>query len=269
MSENLIEARKEYEKYVSEGFSQNPPFKGFGVKFLQFANDKPEEFKELFLLNKISLEEFLDIEGHYEDIIKILIKTLHLNEDQSEWFYKNIMQFALGIASLIVNGIMEFSVIEISKLLGTISRAFLISVHTPFDKRTEIIPELNMSMEGSFSTYSNIPFNKIACIGEDDINYSIDITSILYFEADGDLVFAYTKNGIYKVRQRLYQLEQCSKGNNFIKASKSFLVNSTKIESFRTSSNGRIYLKMINGEEIMASRMYSKEILNLLKSPAN
>ena len=31
MSINLMESRK----YINEGFSNNPPFKGFGVKFLQ------------------------------------------------------------------------------------------------------------------------------------------------------------------------------------------------------------------------------------------
>ena len=60
-------------KYISEGFSNNPPFKVFGVKFLQYAIDYPEEFKEMFLSREITIEEFIYIEGLYEDIISIII----------------------------------------------------------------------------------------------------------------------------------------------------------------------------------------------------
>ena len=38
------------------------------------------------------------------------------------------------------------------------------------------------------------------------------------------------------------------------------LVNMYKIQSVRTALNGRLYAKMENGEEILITRKYAKEI---------
>lgn len=42
-------ARKKYEEYVEAGLKMLPPFKGFGMMFVQFAIDEPEMFKCLFM----------------------------------------------------------------------------------------------------------------------------------------------------------------------------------------------------------------------------
>ena len=41
--------------------------------FFQYAIDHPEEFKEMFLSKEITIEEFIYIEGLYEDIISMII----------------------------------------------------------------------------------------------------------------------------------------------------------------------------------------------------
>lgn len=45
--EKMIEdrAREKYEKYLEAGLKMFPPFKGFGMMFVQFAIDEPGKWK--------------------------------------------------------------------------------------------------------------------------------------------------------------------------------------------------------------------------------
>ena len=88
----------------------------------------------------------------------------------------------------------------------------------------------------------------------------IRIEDILYFEAVGELVFAYTKEQVYEIKMRLYQIEESLKEDKMKRASKSILVNIRKIISVRPALNGRLFAKMENDEEILISRQYAKEV---------
>ena len=66
----------------------------------------------------------------------------------------------------------------------------------------------------------------------------IRIEDILYFEAVGELVFAYLETQIYEVKLRLYQIEDRLRGANILRASKSVLVNLEHILSVRPALNG-------------------------------
>ena len=76
---------------------------------------------------------------------------------------------------------------------------------------------------------------------------------------DGN-AFAYTADELYKLNGRLYQVEEDVKRSYICRASKTMLVNMDKIESVRTALNGRLYAKMENGEEILVTRKYAKEV---------
>lgn len=89
---------------------------------------------------------------------------------------------------------------------------------------------------------------------------SIRIEDILYFEAVDELVFAYLENQLYEVKMRLYQVEDKLKSKNVLRASKSVLLNLDYIVSVRPALNGRLYAKMENGEDILISRKYAKQI---------
>ncbi len=93
-----------------------------------------------------------------------------------------------------------------------------------------------------------------------DAAYQLDLANILYFEAVGDQVFAYTSEEVYSVKRRLYELETSYVDRKFIRCSKSVLVNLMQIESFRPALDSRFFARMKNGEDIMVSRMYAKEL---------
>ena len=90
--------------------------------------------------------------------------------------------------------------------------------------------------------------------------YQVVLSDILYFEAVGEQVFAYTEKEVYQVKVRLYEVEEQYQKYKFVRCSKSVIVNLTKIESFRPALDSRLYAKMKNGEDIVVSRMYAKEI---------
>ena len=94
----------------------------------------------------------------------------------------------------------------------------------------------------------------------DEKVYQIPLAEILYFEAVGEQVFAYTTDNLYSIKNRLYELEALYSDRKFIRCSKSMVVNIMKIESFRPAMESRFYAKMTNGEDIIISRMYAKNL---------
>ena len=88
----------------------------------------------------------------------------------------------------------------------------------------------------------------------------VRIEDILYFETVDGLVFAYTADSVYEIKGRLYQVEDKVKRRTICRVSKTMLVNVEHITSVRTALNGRLYARMENGEEILITRRYAKEI---------
>ena len=89
---------------------------------------------------------------------------------------------------------------------------------------------------------------------------SVRIEDILYFETVDGLVFAYTVDSVYQIKRRLYQVEEKVSRRNICRASKTMLVNVDHIISVWTALNGRLYARMENGEEILITRRYAKEV---------
>ena len=98
---------------------------------------------------------------------------------------------------------------------------------------------------------------KIEAFGDYDMRVKLPLSEILYFEADAEQVFAYTKDEIYNVKLRLYQVEEIAHEAGIIRVSKSHLINLKKIEAVRPALNSRLYVKMLNGEEVLVSRKYA------------
>lgn len=90
--------------------------------------------------------------------------------------------------------------------------------------------------------------------------YQFNLADILYFEAFGEQVFAYTNGKGYELKLRLYELEKTYADRRFIRCSKSFVINLMKLESISPALNGRFTAHMENGEKVLISRQYVPEI---------
>ncbi len=87
---------------------------------------------------------------------------------------------------------------------------------------------------------------------------------ILYFESVDNRTFLYTKDDVMEVKQRLYELEMILSDKDFIRISKSQIVNINKIRSLKPEINRTILVTMCNGEQLYISRKYVPAIRNML-----
>jgi DNA-binding LytR/AlgR family response regulator len=98
---------------------------------------------------------------------------------------------------------------------------------------------------------------------EDKIS-RLKISDIYYFEAVDGKVFAYCKNNVHEVKQKLYELEELCKETHCFRASKSTILNITKISSVHPSISGRFQALLDNGEKVVISRQYVRILKRML-----
>lgn len=79
---------------------------------------------------------------------------------------------------------------------------------------------------------------------------------IFYFESVDNRVFAYCERSVYEVRQKLYTLEEAYPNSDFLRISKSVIVNVSKIVKLSPTLNGRFEAHLKNGEKTTISRQY-------------
>lgn len=79
---------------------------------------------------------------------------------------------------------------------------------------------------------------------------------IFYFEAVDNKVFLYLEKEVYETKLKLYELEERFVGTDFLRVSKSVIMNLSKVKSLSPAFNGRFEATMKNGEKVIVSRQY-------------
>ena len=79
---------------------------------------------------------------------------------------------------------------------------------------------------------------------------------IFYFEAVDNKVFLYLEKDVYETRQKLYEVEERFRGTDFVRVSKSVILNLSKVKTLSPAFNGRFEATMKNGEKLIVSRAY-------------
>ena len=95
---------------------------------------------------------------------------------------------------------------------------------------------------------------------KDTQEYYLPLEEILFFETDGEQVFAHTKNDSFKVKHRLYELEEILP-RPFSRAAKGTIVNTKKIYAIdrNLTSSSKISFSGTH-KNIYVSRHYYKSI---------
>lgn len=104
---------------------------------------------------------------------------------------------------------------------------------------------------------------KLEAIDEDK-HYFISPLDVLYFESVDNHTFLYTDTQVFEIRKRLYELEESLSEKDFVRTSKSQIVNINKIKLLKPELNRSITAEMVNGEVLFISRRYTKQIKTLL-----
>jgi DNA-binding LytR/AlgR family response regulator len=79
---------------------------------------------------------------------------------------------------------------------------------------------------------------------------------VFYFEAVDNKVFLYLEKEVYETKLKLYELEERFMGTDFLRVSKSVIMNLSKVKTLSPAFNGRFEATMKNGEKVIVSRQY-------------
>ena len=93
---------------------------------------------------------------------------------------------------------------------------------------------------------------------KDNIEYFLSLDKILFFETEGNNIYAHTIDELFAIKYKLYELEKLLP-YNFVRISKSTIVNINHIYSVDkniTSSSTIHFYK--SHKQVFASRMYYK-----------
>ena len=86
------------------------------------------------------------------------------------------------------------------------------------------------------------------------------MSDILYIESVDNRTFLYTADGVAELEHKLYELADILDEQDFIRCSRSLIVNVNQILKLRPEINRTIMATMRNGEVVHISRKYAKEL---------
>lgn len=92
----------------------------------------------------------------------------------------------------------------------------------------------------------------------------ISAEDIIRVYASEGRVFAVTDDGEYRLKLRLYEMEERLYGHGFVRISNAEIVNTKKVRGFDLSLSGTIRVSLANGETTYASRRYVSKIKQIL-----
>lgn len=103
-------------------------------------------------------------------------------------------------------------------------------------------------------------------IGKRNESYEIlEYSSITYIEAEGNNVYCKTEKAIYRLKEKLYELEERLKNERFIRINKSTIVNIMNVSEIIPYFGGKLLLKFGNSSvEKEVSRAFVKEFKEYL-----
>ena len=100
------------------------------------------------------------------------------------------------------------------------------------------------------------------CEEIENIIKHINVEDILYFYSDGNYNYCKTINKVYRVKSKLYDIDK--KSNDFLRISKSCIVNINQVKSFDIGENRNIIVRFYDGSEQFVARRKIKEVMNYL-----
>lgn len=86
--------------------------------------------------------------------------------------------------------------------------------------------------------------------------HRVQPSGIYYIEVVDNKTFLYCKNMVCESKLKLYELEETLTSNDFLRVSKSIIINLRKIKSLSPALSGRFEATLDNGEKIIISRQY-------------
>jgi len=99
---------------------------------------------------------------------------------------------------------------------------------------------------------------------QDDLLKVLDQEEIFHLFTENGRVLARTRDGVYSLRTRMYELEERLDKKSFVRISNSEIINLKKVKAFDLSLSGTILVSLLNGTVTYVSRRYVPKIKQLL-----
>ena len=93
---------------------------------------------------------------------------------------------------------------------------------------------------------------------DDGFEIILDPKDIYYMDFVDRKLFAYTKDGIFRLQNTLSSCEEILWNYGFVRVSKSNLINIYKIKLLKPDVNMKVYASFDNGDRICINRSYKK-----------
>lgn len=123
------------------------------------------------------------------------------------------------------------------------------------DTMNETIMTLIQKLKQQEEKFTAMQGTSISRIAPDDV---------FYFESVDNKTFLYTQKQVYEIKQRLYEIEESFQGSDYFRASKSIIVNLSKIHHLSPMLGSRLEAVLINNEKVIISRQYVAQLKELL-----
>ena len=95
--------------------------------------------------------------------------------------------------------------------------------------------------------------------------YLFSPDEVFYFESVDNAVYAYLSDAVYRMQESLLEITARCGENGFLRCSRTMTINIDKIERLKSEPGSRIRAFLSNGEMVMISRKYAKELRAVLK----
>lgn len=89
-------------------------------------------------------------------------------------------------------------------------------------------------------------------------SYVLRLEDLDYLESVEEHTFAYCQDGVYECAARLYELEQQLRGTDFVRVSKSCILNTSRVDHVLPMLDGKLEAHLSNGERVLVNRHYVK-----------
>lgn len=99
---------------------------------------------------------------------------------------------------------------------------------------------------------------------KDNEEYAIPVSDIYYVESVDKKTFVYCETEVFQSNSKLYELENSLPRENFVRVSKSTILNVEKLNGIKTLVNSKLEAMLLNGERVCVTRKYLKVIREAL-----
>ncbi len=121
-----VRAYELYKQYIDEGLLKyTPPFKGAGLKYIQYAKDEPQLFKMLFMSDcDTEITHYFPSGDEKEGSVRgVLERSYGYSEEKAKRIYNHLSVYAHGLAVLYAQGRCVFTDEDVSLMLTEIFEA--------------------------------------------------------------------------------------------------------------------------------------------------